>query len=250
MVGDLDYLLKQDTPPDHAYSWATVVSVSPLTIILDEDIVPLDLVPVDLAGRLTVGKRVLTLLLGAAGTQGRRAIILGPGGEKPDPPPFVFPTENVPKMYTYTGEASGNYSLPHAQYHWLGPMTPSPVYTASNGVNPPSMPTEFSYSTVAEVTYGTALRANVAGLFRVTAYVRFNNNTTGSRYLRAKKDGSELARTSITGQSGIQTVRWLTATAYLAPGQRLGMQIYQNSGSALTVPPQRTFTMEYLGPLP
>lgn len=137
-------------------------------------------------------------------------------------------------------------SLPNATYDWLGAMDPiSATGTAS------SPPPEFSYETGDATTYGQGLQANVSGLFRLAAQVTFAANATGNRYLRAVVNGATIKRAFAPATSGATTLVELAVTARLEPGDRLGVQAYQNSGGSLNLvtdgnhPTQ--IAMEYLG---
>lgn len=69
--GDKSLLAPQGQ--ENAYRWATVMDVSPLTILFDGDTVPLGTAPDSLVGDLALDDRVWCQLFG------RRVIILGKG---------------------------------------------------------------------------------------------------------------------------------------------------------------------------
>lgn len=72
---NLDLLIQQREKPKAGYwTWATVVTDSPLQIRMDGDTTPLDITPENLVGPLSAGERVWVQV------EGRRALVTGKAG--------------------------------------------------------------------------------------------------------------------------------------------------------------------------
>lgn len=80
MPNPFDMLLEGEQREASTWRWATVTSVDPLRIRLDQDLDPLDLDPVNLAGHLTEGTRVWVQLHQSKGMKGALPVIHSAGG--------------------------------------------------------------------------------------------------------------------------------------------------------------------------
>lgn len=74
---NLDLLIPRQSDEKNDWLWATVATTNPLTVRLDGDDDPLELTPVNLAGKLSVGNRVWAQMAG------KRVVILGLNGGPP-----------------------------------------------------------------------------------------------------------------------------------------------------------------------
>src|SRR5690625_767074 len=84
MPNPFDMLLEPEESRDEStWRWATVTSVSPLRIRLDQDAAPLDGDPIDLVGGLEEGDRVWVQLHRSRGRRGAQPLIMA---AKPKPP--------------------------------------------------------------------------------------------------------------------------------------------------------------------
>lgn len=97
-----DFLLPEPEQPLSGYRWATVVSASPLRIVLDGDDSPLTVTPWDMSGPREPGERVYCLLYN------RRVTVIGPRN--------FAQLNNIPKKMWFAKVSFGQQSLPYNGY--------------------------------------------------------------------------------------------------------------------------------------
>lgn len=138
------------------------------------------------------------------------------------------------------------YNLANNLYDGIGTASP---WTA---IGPATFPPEFAYEAGNKLVNGQGLRAVIPGLYRLSASVQFDTNSTGLRGLRIIKNGSGtiVKKSLIAAMSGTRTSIQLDGTTYLETGDTLGVQAIQNSGGPLALylgEDSPSIVMEYLG---
>lgn len=95
------------------------------------------------------------------------------------------------------------------------------------------------------VTNNSRVTLNTAGLYSVTAHGSFASNATGNRYIAIKLNGSIYIAVDLRLAASGQRTDMSIATIYkFAAGDYITVEVYQNSGGALSLDSVGNYTPE------
>ena len=187
--------------------WAVVTSISPLRIKMETETDPLPITPINAAGELEVGSRVLTQ------RYGKHMYLLGPQAPLPDPP--VLPFGQVERTASKGFDASTEWQ----------------DVTSYSATNPGIMLGGIQYSSGVFTT-------PIAGLYRVTASCRWGAIAGGIRGIGIKINGvlsphySTREPLATSGELGRLTLILPAHHLNLSSGSTISLAVYQNSGQS------------------
>lgn len=187
--------------------WAVVTSVSPLRVRVETESDPLPITPINAAGELEVGSRVLTQ------RYGKHLYLLGPQAPLPDPP--ALPFGQVERTASKVFESSTEWQ----------------DVTSYSATNPGIMLGGIQYSSGVFTT-------PIAGLYRVTASCRWGAIAGGIRGIGIKINGvlsphySTREPLATSGELGRLTLILPAHHLNLSSGSTISLAVYQNSGQS------------------
>lgn len=187
--------------------WAVVTSISPLRIKMETETDPLPITPINAAGELEVGSRVLTQ------RYGRHMYLLGPQAPLPDPP--VLPFGQVERTTSKV----------------FGSSTEWQDVTSYSSTNPGIMLGGIQYSSGVFTT-------PVEGLYRITASCKWGAISGGVRGIGIKVNGTLSphynTREPLSGSSELYRPALVLPPHHmnLVEGATISLAVYQDSGQS------------------
>ena len=197
--------IESRTPPEPR--WAIITSISPLRVRIETETDPLPITPINAAGELNIGSRVLAQRYGA------HIYLWGPRSPIPHPP--VLPFGQVERTSVKV----------------IGPSTEWQDLTSYSTTNPGIRLGGIQYA-------AGVFSAPMPGLYRVTASCRWLAMTGGVRGLGLKINGALSPHTFIAPQldgEGENYRPTLTLPVHhmnLNAGDALNLAVFQDSGKS------------------
>ena len=197
--------IESRTPPEPR--WAIITSISPLRVRIETETDPLPITPINAAGELNIGSRVLAQRYGA------HIYLWGPRSPIPHPP--VMPFGQVERTSVKVFESSTEWQ----------------DVTSYSATNPGIMLGGIQYSSGVFTT-------PIAGLYRVTASCRWGAIAGGIRGIGIKINGvlsphySTREPLATSGELGLLTLILPAHHLNLSSGSTISLAVYQNSGQS------------------
>lgn len=207
MPNPFDFLLNNPATESSTWKWATVTSLAPLRVRLDQEPAPLSVTPINLAGLLEVGDRVWVQMHRSRNMEGAQPIVHGTGTWQAPEERRDIPARTM---------GSNGQSIPN------GSWTSVTSYVARPG-DPGNVTGGIHFS-------GGVFTVPVDGVYTVKFNFTYTTEGSYQRALRLQVNGQTERASTIYAPGSV----FVGGEFNLEAGDTLQAQLFQNSGGSLT----------------